>query len=293
MPEFFLIFLNVVLATGIYVAFRLIPRYKADPFQVLSVNYLFATVTAFFSLSNPSASIDFIQKLPAALPVSVFLGILFVLGYIFLVQSTAKTGIGISSAAAKMAVVMPVFVGILFLGQTSGLPYKIAGLACVLLSFVFIFLDKTTVFIGKTGYLYPLLVFLSSGLVDSFLALSRHFFISSSEENSSFLLLVFVSASLFSFVLFMRSNARRKQKIRLSALVLGFFIGVLNFCSTFLIIQSIQNVGETVFFPIFNSSIVVLSALIGVLFFKEKLSVKNCIGFAFAILGVILVAVVV
>jgi uncharacterized membrane protein len=47
---------------------------------------------------------------------------------------------------------------------------------------------------------------------------------------------------------------------------------------------------SSIFFTINNVAIVVISTLVGVLLFKEEFSLKNKIGVALAIFGILLVA---
>jgi multidrug transporter EmrE-like cation transporter len=48
--------------------------------------------------------------------------------------------------------------------------------------------------------------------------------------------------------------------------------------------------GGSVVFPVHNASVVMLTALSGVLFFKEKFSKRQWLGVAIAIISVILIA---
>jgi multidrug transporter EmrE-like cation transporter len=48
---------------------------------------------------------------------------------------------------------------------------------------------------------------------------------------------------------------------------------------------------STFVFPVFNVSIVGITALAGVVFFREKLSAINWLGFALAALAIIVIAI--
>ena len=66
-------------------------------------------------------------------------------------------------------------------------------------------------------------------------------------------------------------------------------LGTVNFFSTVCIYKALHVFANVVFFPVYNIGVVCLSALAGWLLFKEKLSWKNYLGLAIAIVAVILI----
>ena len=76
-------------------------------------------------------------------------------------------------------------------------------------------------------------------------------------------------------------------------LIAGILLGVPNYFSIIFLIKSLQTRGfeSSMLFTINNVGIVVLSTIFGVILFKEHFSLKNKIGIALAIFGIIMVAV--
>ena len=76
-------------------------------------------------------------------------------------------------------------------------------------------------------------------------------------------------------------------------LIAGILLGVPNYFSIIFLIKSLQTRGfeSSMLFTINNVGIVVLSTIFGVVLFKEHFSLKNKIGIALAIFGIIMVAV--
>tara|TARA_B110000037_G_scaffold140039_2_gene158377 strand:+ start:880 stop:1059 length:180 start_codon:yes stop_codon:yes gene_type:complete len=52
-----------------------------------------------------------------------------------------------------------------------------------------------------------------------------------------------------------------------------------------------KNIESSTLFTVNNVAIVIVSTLVGLLFFKEKFSLKNKIGVILAILGIVLVTI--
>ena len=80
-----------------------------------------------------------------------------------------------------------------------------------------------------------------------------------------------------------------KTKLQWKNAIGGIVLGVVNFFSTFFIYHAMRVFDNVVLFPIYNIGVVCLTALSGLLLFKEKLTWKNYLGLGIAILAVILI----
>jgi len=71
----------------------------------------------------------------------------------------------------------------------------------------------------------------------------------------------------------------------------GVVFGVPNFASLIFFFNALESsgFGASQVFPIVSMGVVVLSALIGLILFKEKLSLMNWIGLGFAVLSIYLI----
>lgn len=83
---------------------------------------------------------------------------------------------------------------------------------------------------------------------------------------------------------------RGKAKLRFRNFLFGFFLGFVNFASTYTLFKSMEYFDSSLMFPIRNTGVVALSALAGLWLFSEKLNPTNRIGIALAILAIILIA---
>ena len=82
---------------------------------------------------------------------------------------------------------------------------------------------------------------------------------------------------------------RGKSKWQWKNALGGIGLGVINFFSTFCVYNAMRCFDNVVLFPIYNIGVVSLTALTGWLLFKEKLTWKNYLGLAIAIIAVILI----
>jgi uncharacterized membrane protein len=69
-------------------------------------------------------------------------------------------------------------------------------------------------------------------------------------------------------------------------------LGVFNYYSIYYLLKALRSdsLNSSTIFTINNVAIVMLTTLVGILFFKEKLIHKNWIGIGLAIISIILVA---
>ncbi|MBK7668019.1 MAG: hypothetical protein IPJ32_12200 [Sphingobacteriaceae bacterium] len=71
----------------------------------------------------------------------------------------------------------------------------------------------------------------------------------------------------------------------------GIILGIPNYFSIFFILKSLEaNIFTSAqLFPVLNISNVVLTALVGFLVFKEKLSAQNLLGVLLAVISILLI----
>ena len=96
-------------------------------------------------------------------------------------------------------------------------------------------------------------------------------------------------ALVFGLILVIVDLVRGKSKWAWKNALGGLALGLVNYFSTSSIYQSMRVFDNVVLFPIYNIGVVSLTALIGWLFFKEKLTWKNYLGLAIAIIAVYLI----
>jgi drug/metabolite transporter (DMT)-like permease len=132
------------------------------------------------------------------------------------------------------------------------------------------------------------LLFIAVGTNDSLMKTAEHFYITT--DFVPFLATSFGFALIFGLVVFGYKWNKQKQKIELKNIIAGVFLGLLNWYSTLFVLKGLDIFQVSFFIPVYNVGVVALSALIGFVIFKEKLSRINWIGIALAIVAIILIA---
>ncbi|HAH58189.1 MAG TPA: hypothetical protein DCL86_08590, partial [Bacteroidales bacterium] len=126
---------------------------------------------------------------------------------------------------------------------------------------------------------------------DSAVKITQALFLSNeTNDYVSYAATAFVFAFILSSVVVFVAQTKTRQSINLSTIVAGIVLGLLNWASIFFMLKGLNQVEVSVFIPLLNVSVVSLSAIIGYLFFKERISIINFIGIVLAIVAILLIA---
>ena len=288
MQNIIYLIIHILFAIGMFISLKVVNVKRVNKYQAIAVNYFVAMIFTLGDLLIAGTEIQFPAKL--ILP-SLIVGTLFVTSFIVMTYSTQKVGIGLTTALNKMSVVIPVSVGILYLGQDYGLLLKISGIALALLSFFLILYKKSSGAV-KGAFILPAMVFILSGLIDTSMELTNSTSISLEGERELFLLGIFITAfTLSALSAFLAPKSTDYESgFGLKTVLYGSILGLFNFLTSKMILVNVARMGGSVVFPIHNASVVMLTALIGVIFFKEHFSRKQWVGVILAIIAVFIIA---
>lgn len=110
-----------------------------------------------------------------------------------------------------------------------------------------------------------------------------------SDDMSFMIAFIYFIALLFGIIIVACDLIRGKSKWQWESALGGVGLGIINFFSTFSVCHAMRCFDNVVLFPIYNIGVVGVTALTGRLLFKEKLTWKNYLGLAIAIIAVILI----
>ncbi|MGB0166152.1 MAG: EamA family transporter, partial [Luteibaculum sp.] len=147
--------------------------------------------------------------------------------------------------------------------------------------------------LGPNNWKLPLILFLGSGVIDSLLKLTEHYFFKANPSNL-FIASVFFLAGLFGLcylLIFEKTKAKNLKNPQ--GIIFGGILGAVNFGSIFFLLQSLSlpNMEASVIFPINNVGIVALSSLFGLVLFKQKLGTIKFFGLLCAVTAVLLLSI--
>lgn len=278
--------LSIIFATSLFVIFKFFHIYKVNTLQAIVVNYIVAFIIGMFS-ANTFGSLIELNNEPWFFG-AMFLGLLFIVIFLVMALTSQKNGVSVASIAGKMSVVFPIIFGVILYKEGISV-IKIIGILTALVA-VYLSSVKEEKAESKSGLLFPILLFVGSGVIDTTLKYVETNYVSAHDVD-------FFSGSLFGFAAFfgmlilLGKLVVTKEKLELKSLIAGIILGVPNYYSIFFLIKALQNknLESSTLFTINNVGVVVVSTLIGFLLFKENFSLKNKIGVALAISGIILV----
>jgi drug/metabolite transporter (DMT)-like permease len=280
--------LSILFSTGLFVVFKYFGIYKIDVLKAIFVNYIVAFSMGFFFAERqiPISEIYLQPWFSGAL----FLGALFVSIFFVMAMTAQKNGVSVTSIAGKMSVVVPVFFGIILYNESVTF-LKIAGIIMALIA-VYLSSVKEEKSEKNGTLLLPILLFIGSGTIDTLLKYIQENYVAD-EDVSIFSGSLFGIAGVFAFLILVIKTIKKRESFGYKNIIAGIILGVPNYYSIIFLIKALQNKNfeSSTLFTINNVAIVVVSTLVGLFFFKEKFSIKNKIGVAMAILGIILVTI--
>jgi drug/metabolite transporter (DMT)-like permease len=277
--------LAIVFSTGVFVAMRLFERFKLDNHQALMWNYVFAAGTGFLmckQLDTPAQLID-----ESWFGLSILTGFWFIFTYLLMTASTQRSGVTVTSLSSKLSVVLPTLAGVVLFSEKLNFVATM-GIVLALVALVLVVGGKNTTNKDiKINWLLPVLIFFGTGTGDILMKLTEQ---QNTNDDMSFMIaFIYFIAMLFGILIVAHDLIRGKSKWQWKSSIGGIMLGVINFFSTFCVYHAMRCFDNVVLFPIYNIGVVSLTALTGWLLFKEKLTWKNYLGLAIAIIAVILI----
>ena len=287
------IILTVTISVFLLSIFKLFEKYTVNTFHAIIINYAAAALTGYLFSENKIDFnlIDQTHWLWICLP----LGFLFIAIFYLISLTAQKISIAAASVANKMSVVIPVLFSVIFIGEKLN-ALKVAGIALALIAVYFTNKRPTQEHHNTKHLLWlPVLVFIGSGLIDASINAAKIYLFTLPVHSELFSIGTFVCAFFIGICILLFQFIKQPKgpfKLELKSLLGGILLGIPNYFSIFFIIKSLEaNVFTSAqLFPVLNISNVVLTALIGFLAFKEKLSVQNIFGVALAIISILLIA---
>lgn len=293
--------LSILSSTLLVMVFKFFPKYGINTFQAIVINYFICVICGSLVLGYFPFNAETLNA--PWLPYASGLGLLFISGFYAVGMTVLFFGLTVASVLQKMSLVVSVPFAIIAFSEPAT-PLKIFGvilaLAAVVLSnwpsrkqkqegAVDSLKKNLSIFLI---WFFPIYAFLTSGAIECGLQFVENSLIDSSGNDAAeFSSGIFASAGIAGTVVIIYQVAVGKMKFALKNLWAGIFLGVPNYFSIFFLLKAFDLLGDkSVVLPVNNITIVVLSAILGLLLFKEKLSKLNWAGVGLAALAIILIS---
>lgn len=281
--------LSILSSTVIFIVFKLYKKYGINTLQAIVINYFVACTVGFFWYIDRS---DFTQVPKESwFPGALMLGFMFIAVFNLAAITTQKSGLSVVAVATKMSVAIPVLFGIFLYNESTGIS-KITG---ILLALAAVYLTsvktKEGISIKSKNLIFPLLVFLGSGIIDTSLKYLETSYVSETDVGL-FSSTIFAMAGLIGVCILIGQGFMGKFRISVKNIIGGIALGIPNYFSIYFLVLALRTEGfdSSTVFTMNHVAIVAFSTLVGILLFKERLITKNWIGLGLAILSIILVA---
>ena len=281
--------ISIIASTLIFVIFKLFAVYKINTLQAIVVNYGVACTCGIIGYKNTLE----VSKIPEYdwFYYTLGLGALFIIVFNLMAITTQRNGLSVVSVATKMAVVIPIAFGLWYYKESLGI-YKGIGIALALVAVYLASLKNLdNIGLSKKNLIFPLLVFLGSGLIDTSLNYLQNDFIEDKTLLPIFSATIFAAAGVIGVCVLALQRIQGTFHFEIKNVIGGIVLGIPNYFSIYFLVKALRSdlFDSSGIFTINNVAIVILSTLMGIAFFKEKLSLKNWIGIVLAIISIALV----
>jgi len=281
----FYILISVICSVTVSVIIKLAKQQSINYLQLLVWNYPVALLLTFFVLKPE------IITWQTNLPWHLYLPLAFLLPFIFIciALSIRFGGIVKTEIAQRLSLFIPLIAAYLWMNEAM-LPNKFIGIAVGLVAIVFsIGWNKASRYVTTKIWIYPTIVFIGMGIID---ILFKNVAQLSDITYMSSLWIVFTLSLVFAILFLLYLIVIKRQSFDLFAILYGAVLGVFNFGNIVFYMKAHKDLPDSpsIVFLGMNIGVIALGSLVGLLIFKEQLSIYNKIGVFLAIISVILIA---
>jgi len=282
--------LSIFASTLIFVIFKLFARFEVNTLQAIVVNYITACICGLIGFNGALV----LSEIPQFdwFYYTLFLGSLFIIVFNLMAVTTQRSGLSVVSVATKMSVVIPIVFGLLYYKDSLNF-LKALGIVLALAAvYLASIKSKSGITIKKSNLIFPVLVFLGSGIIDTSIKFLEEAYVAENDVPL-FSATIFVAAGTLGIVYLALKAIKDGLTIKLKNVLGGIALGVPNYFSIYFLVKALRSgiFDSSGIFTVNNVAIVMLSTFIGILVFREKLLPKNWIGILLAVISIILVAI--
>ena len=273
------------------ILFKLFPRYHVDTFTVIVLNYWVSLALGSVILGH----MPLFRHVPMADAWTTFAminGVLFIIGFTIIGVSVRKVGMAVTTTMQKMSLLLPTLYALLVYHEGAGW-LKLGGIAgCVVAIMLINFRKKAAENLAEHRILIllPLGAMCMSGLIETILyhvqieRLTIH-------GEVAFTAYGFGTAAILGAVVAIYRWVTGKYHVQRRDVIAGFALGIPNFFSIYLILILLRSgYAGSELYPIMNTLILVMSVLVGIMVFREKLNQINLIGLLIAVAAILMVS---
>ncbi len=267
------LFLALIASFSVALMLRWVEKLDQPRLVVIASNYITATLLAVRDSRGHPAVIP-----PDVMATGIGLGLLFLAGFLVFGLALRREGMAAAVTMGRISLIIPVLAAIVAFKESPNL-LDFAALVLVLLTL--------WTWEGRGGRPAPVLLLLfflfgtMNAIMKWFAAMHPDF------PEGRFLGLVFGAALAGGWLI----AVLRKPRFSAAAIGLGLILGLPNYYSSYFLVRALEQTPAFVVFPVVDTGVIVLSALAGMLIFRETLTQRRRVSLATAIAALILLGI--
>ena len=279
--------LSILFNAVLFVIIKLFAKFNIDALQALVVNYFVAFLVGLFFLDSSIVPTEIITE--DWFKGSILLGFVFISTFYATTLTSQRNGLSVASVASKMSVIIPITLGVILYNENLGF-IKIIGILLALVAVYFTSKKETGEVQQASNLLYPILVFFGAGTIDASLKYLQTFHVTS-EKIGLFSSVTFFCAFSVGILTIVFLTLRGKIQFAGRNILGGIALGLPNYFSLYFLVKMLEAKAfeSATLFTIHNIAIVIVSTFAGILFFKERISMRNAFGIGLALFALFLV----
>ncbi|QDW22404.1 DMT family transporter [Flavobacterium sp. KBS0721] len=275
--------LSILCSVIVGVIFKITRKYKGNPTQIVTFNYAIALALCYFTFSPNLDEVD------ASAPWNIYIAIGILLPFVLLslVASIKYMGIVKTDAAQRLSLFIPILAAWLIFKEEFN-SYKVIGIIIGFMALLFILRKQSSNTENK--WFFPAAVLVGFGVID---ILFKQVALYTSLPYPTSLFVVFCVALSVAIVISIYEIGIKKVKLEPKNILFGALVGIFNFGNILFYLKAHKAFAEnpSTVFAGMNMGVIVLGSLVGLLFFKEKLSKINFIGIFLALISIVFIVI--
>ena len=290
--KYLLLVLATLAASAKSIVCKKIGHDTSNTKQVMFFNssiFLLASITILVCFSNKIKS--FFEISPFSFWFSLVFAAFLLLTQILQIYSMSRGFASLTSLIFSCGFLIPIFFSAIFLNEPISV-WQIIGIAILLLSLIIVLKPSKDGRFSVIWLIFAIASMLSSGTTAVIQKIHQNS--DFKHELAPFIFYALLFSAIFSFILSLIIKGDGKSKCTemfksKSALLLiladGIIVGVLNFTN----LKLAGTIPAVIHFPVYNILSMILTAISGRVFFKEKVEKRKLIGFGIGLVAITII----
>jgi len=290
---FFWLFASIILSSYLTLVFSYLGKTNADIFQVIVVNYFVCVVTGSISNGSIPNPIQVFRQPGGWGPIVMGMG--FIAVFNLMAITTQRISVAVSAVSNKLSFIIPVLLSVIIFHESlHAVQWVGIWVALLAVAFTCYPSGNNNSFQSHVTLLFlPLLLFIGSGLLDTLMNYLQHQFIHE-QNRHAYLISGFAVAGCIGLCITLMGYYTGYRKWNTINLLAGIALGIPNYFSIHCLVKFLSLAGDasSAGIAINNIGIVLLSALLAWILFKQTLSKLNIIGIMLAMIAIGMISIV-